>query len=252
MCSQLNLFRSIVLNSCTVLSVRGRNEAEIKSEALFPSVGLNPAALAVLASAAARYPANAPGGDGFNTGAFIFNAPTRVNLNSHQLRLDWNLNRSGTQQLMFRGSYQSDKQPVSFTNPQQFPDTPIRNQWYHPTGVVVGHTWTIGSNKTNSARYGLTRLAVSNLGDTGGNDIFFRFVFIPTTESYTVNRVNPVHNFTDDFSWVRGNHSLQMGANFGFVSNLRTDFGAAFDQALTNPLFYSSSGNVRIRTRGRS
>jgi hypothetical protein len=122
----------------------------------------------------------------------------------------------------------------------------LRNQWYHPTGVVVGHTWTISPTKTNNARYGLTRLAVSNLGDTGGNDIFFRFVFTPTTESYTVNRVNPVHNFTDDFSWVKANHTFQMGANFRFVSNLRTDFGAAFDQALTNPLFYSSSGNVLL------
>src|SRR5437868_7247964 len=168
--------------------------------ALFPTVGLNPAALTVLAGAASKYPANSPGGDGFNTGAFIFNSPSKVNLNSHQLRLDFNLNRSGTQQLMFRGSYQYDKQPVSFANPQQFPDTPIRNQWYHPTGLVIGHTWTISPTKTNNFRYGLTRLAVSNLGDTGGNDIFFRFVYTPTTESYTVNRVNPVHNFVDDFS----------------------------------------------------
>jgi hypothetical protein len=213
---------------------------------LFPAVGLNPAALAVLANAASKYAANAPGGDGFNTGAFIFNAPTKVNLNSHQLRLDFNLNRSGTQQLMFRGSYQYDKQPVSFTSPQQFPDSPIRNQWYHPTGIVVGHTWTISPTKTNNFRYGLTRLAVSSLGDTGGNDIFFRFVFIPTTESYTLSRVNPVHNFVDDFSWIKGNHTLQFGANVRSVSNLRSDFGAAYDQALTNPLFYSSSGNVLL------
>ncbi len=214
--------------------------------ALFPTVGLNPAALAVLAGAASKYVANSPGGDGFNTGAFIFNAPTRVNLNSHQLRLDFNLNRSGTQQLMFRGSYQYDKQPVSFANPQQFPDTPIRNQWYHPTGIVVGHTWTISPTKTNNFRYGLTRLAVSSLGDTGGNDIFFRFVYTPTTESYTLSRVNPVHNIVDDFSWIKNNHTMQFGTNIRSVSNLRTDYGAAFDQALTNPLFYSSSGNVLL------
>ncbi|MFS8084142.1 MAG: carboxypeptidase regulatory-like domain-containing protein [Acidobacteriota bacterium] len=214
--------------------------------ALFPVVGLNPAALTTLAGAASRYPANAPGGDGFNTGAFIFNAPTKVNLNSHQLRLDLNLNEKGTQQLMFRGSYQYDKQPVSFTNPQQFPDSPIRQQWYHPTGVVIGHTWTISPTKTNTFRYGLTRLAVSSLGDTGGNDIFFRFVFIPTTEAYTLDRITPVHNFVDDFSWIRGNHALQFGANVRSISNLRKDFGAAFDNALTNPLFYQSSGNVLL------
>lgn len=214
--------------------------------ALFPAVGLNPAALSVLAGAASRYPANSPGGDGFNTGAFIFNAPTAVNLNSHQLRMDLNLNQKGTQQLMFRGSYQYDKQPVSTTNPQQFPDSPLRTGWYHPTGIVIGHTWTINSTKTNNFRYGLTRLAVSNLGDTTGNDIFFRFVYIPTTESYTASRINPVHNFTDDFSWIKGNHSLQLGANVRMVRNLRTDLGPAYDQALTNPLFYASSGNVLL------
>jgi hypothetical protein len=230
--------------NCTAPTTQTLTAAQLG--ALFPTVGINPAALAVLANAASKYRANAPGGDGFNTGAFLFNAPTKVNLNSHQLRLDFNLNRAGTQQLMFRGSYQYDKQPVSFSNPQQFPDTPIRTSWYHPTGIVVGHTWTISPTKTNNFRYGLTRLALSNLGDTPGNDIFFRFVFIPTTESYTLNRINPVHNFVDDFSWIRNNHTLQFGANVRRVSNLRTDFGAAFDNALTNPFFYSSSGNVLL------
>lgn len=210
--------------------------------AFLPQMGLNPTALSVLSSAATRYPANEPGGDGLNTGSFRFNAPTPVELNAHQLRLDFNLNESGSQQVFVRGSYQHDKQPVSFTNPQQFPDTPARTQWYHPYGYVAGHTWALSSNKTNNFRYGLTRLALSNLGDTTGNDVFFRFVFIPTTESYSFERVNPVHNFTDDFSWIKGNHSMQFGTNIRFIRNARTEFGTAFDTALTNPFFYLQSG----------
>jgi hypothetical protein len=213
---------------------------------LFPAVGLNPSALSVLANAASKYTANSPGGDGFNTGGFIFNAPTKVNLNSHHLRLDFNLNRKGTQQLMVRGSYQYDKQPADFVDPQQFPDSPLRTQWYHPTGVVVGHTWSINATTTNNFRYGLTRLAQSDLGDTTGNDIFFRFVFIPTTRNFTVSRINPVHNFIDDLSWTKGNHTFQFGVNIRSVSNLRTDFAAAFDSASTNPFFYQSSGNVLL------
>jgi hypothetical protein len=238
--------------SCTAGNATVQTLTAAQLNALFPVVGLNNIALNTLAGAAARYPANTPGGDGFNTGAFIFNAPTKVNLNSHQLRLDFNLNREGTHQLMFRGSYQYDKQPVSFANPQQFPDTPIRTSWYHPTGIVIGHTWTISPTKTNNFRYGLTRLALSNLGDTPGNDIFFRFVFIPTTESYTLDRINPVHNFVDDFSWIKGNHNIQFGVNFRSVSNLRTDYGAAFDTALTNPFFYQNSGNVLISPIGQT
>src|SRR5205807_2167359 len=242
---------SVPVANCTAANATTQTITAAQLAALFPTVGINPAALTALAGAASKYVANTPGGDGFNTGAFIFNAPTKVNLNSHQLRLDFNLNRKGTQQLMFRGSYQYDKQPVSFTNPQQFPDSPVRLSWYHPTGIVIGHTWTISPTKTNNFRYGLTRLALSNLGDTAGNDIFFRFVFIPTTESYTLNRINPVHNFVDDFSWVKNNHTIQLGANVRRVSNLRTDFGAAFDQALTNPFFYQSSGNVLINPIGQ-
>ncbi len=210
--------------------------------AFLPQMGLNPTALAALSSAASRFGANEPGGDGLNTGSFRFNAPTPVGLNAHQLRLDFNLTESGSQQVFVRGSYQHDNQPVSFTNPQMFPDTPPRTQWYHPYGYVAGHTWALSANKTNSFRYGLTRLALSNLGDTGGNDVFFRFVFIPTTQSYSFERVNPVHNFTDDLSWIKGNHSMQFGTNIRMVRNARTEFGSAFDQGLTNPFFYQSSG----------
>jgi hypothetical protein len=213
--------------------------------ALFPTVGLNPVALAALASASSRYPANDLNtGDRFNTAGFRFSASTPVSLNAHQLRLDYNLTENGTQQLFFRGTYQHDNQPVSFVNPQQFPDTAPRTRWYHPYGIATGHTWSIDSTKTNSFRYGLTRLSVSDLGDTAVNDIFFRFIFNPTLATYSFTRVNPVHNLTDDFSWTKGSHTMQFGTNMRFIRNRRTEFGTAFDQALTNPFFYQSSGNV--------
>ncbi|MCA1603025.1 MAG: hypothetical protein LC776_15790, partial [Acidobacteria bacterium] len=132
------------------------------------------------------------------------------------------------------------------TNPQQFPDTPQRTRWYHPYGYVAGHTWAINSSTTNNFRYGLTRLAVSDQGDTAGNFIFFRFVYEPTTESYTTSRVNPVHNITDDFSWIKGDHTMQFGTNIRVVRNQRAEFGPGFDRALTNPFFYQSSGQVLI------
>jgi hypothetical protein len=214
--------------------------------ALFPVVGLNQTAISVLAGAASRYPANSPGGDTLNTGGFIFNAPNQTKLNAHQARFDFNLNKSGTHQVFLRGSYQNDTQPVSTTNAQQFPDTPLRTRWSHPLGYVAGHTWAIDSKRTNSFRYGVTRLAVSDQGDTTGNDIFFRFIYVPTTESYTFSRTNPVTNITDDFSWIAGNHNMQFGTNIRLTRNNRAEFGPGFDQALTNPLFYQSSGNVLI------
>lgn len=230
------------VSPCTAANATVQTITAAQLSTFLPQLGLNATALSALSSAANRYAANELGGDGLNTGSFRFNAPTPVALNAHQLRFDFNLNQSGSQQVFVRGSYQNDNQPVSFTNPQQFPDTPPRTQWYHPYGYVVGHTWALSSNKTNSFRYGMTRLSLSNLGDTTGNDVFFRFVFIPTTQSFSFERVNPVHNFTDDFSWIKENHSMQMGTNIRLIRNARTEFATAFDQGLTNPFFYAQSG----------
>ncbi len=232
--------------SCTGAAVQLITLTPAQLNAFFPAVGLNNVALTTLANAAARYPANETGGDTINTGSFRFNAPTAVSLNGHQLRLDYNLTKSGSQQIFFRGSYQHDSLPVSTANPQQFPDTPLRTRWYHPYGFVAGHTWSINSHMTNNFRYGLTRLAVSDLGDTSGNDIFFRFIFNPTLATYTFSRVNPVTNITDDLSWTKENHTFQFGTNIRIVRNRRSEFSAAFDQALTNPFFYQSSGNVLL------
>ena len=233
-------------NQCTSANSQIITLPKATLQGMFSTVGINDAALNVLAGAATRYQSNTVGGDTLNTGGFIFNAPNQTKLNAHQARFDFNLTKSGTQQLFLRGSYQSDTSPVSTTNAQQFPDTPVRTRWSHPLGYVAGHTWAIDSKRTNSFRYGLTRLAVSDQGDTTGNDIFFRFVYTPTTESYTSSRVNPVHNITDDFSWIAGNHTMQFGTNVRIVRNSRADFGPGFDNALTNPLFYQSSGNVLL------
>jgi hypothetical protein len=210
--------------------------------AIFPSVGINPAAMAVLAEAARKYPANdASVGDQINTGGFRFNAPTAVDENTHILRLDFNL--KSNQSLFLRGNYQHDKSLLS----SYFPDTAPREFWDHPIGVAVGHNWTISSNKINNFRYGLTRQAFTSGGDSTENAIIFRFVFQPSFFQRTVHRVTPVHNFTNDFTWIKGSHTMQFGGNVRIIRNQRVDFGSSFDTAVVNPSFYASSGRVLDR-----
>jgi len=65
--------------------------------------------------------------------------------------------------------------------------------------------------------------------------------YAPTVlDSRTLKRTTPVHNFTDDFSWTAGSHSLQTGGNFRIVRNRRTNFSGAFDTAYSNPSGYTS------------
>ncbi|MEJ7700534.1 MAG: hypothetical protein WKF71_12925 [Pyrinomonadaceae bacterium] len=149
---------------------------------IFPAVGINPAAVAVLADAARRYPANDTSvGDGVNTGGFRFNSPTSVSENTHIARFDFNINNK--QSLFARGTYQTD----TSVGTSAFPDTLATTNWNHPYGFVVGHNWNISSDKVNNFRYGLTRQAFTSGGDSNENAISFRFVYSPSFFARTLS-----------------------------------------------------------------
>ncbi len=206
---------------------------------LFPAVGTNPLAIQALASAAAKYPANDfTIGNQFNTGGFRFNAPIPVKRNSHAAKLDFNINSK--QQAFVRANVIYDL----LAREQQFPDTPAPNIWSHPTGIAAGHTWTVSNNLINTFRYGYTREAFSQQGDSAENSISFRFVFSPLTFSRTLTRITPVQNFTDDISWVKENHSFGFGTNIRLISNKRESLANSFDSAITNPSFFSGGGTT--------
>ncbi|HZI88421.1 MAG TPA: hypothetical protein VFD48_16430, partial [Pyrinomonadaceae bacterium] len=203
---------------------------------IFP-VGINPTAVAVLADAARRYPANDFSiGDGLNSAGFRFNTPLPAERNSHVGKFDLNL--TDKQQAFVRGNVIYDL----IARERQFPDTPAPNIWSHPIGLAGGHTWTLSNNLINNFRYGFTREAFSQQGDSSENQITFRFIFSPLTFTRTLTRVTPVHNFTDDVSWVKDNHSFSFGTNIRLISNRRDTFDNAFDNAITNPSFYQGGG----------
>ncbi len=206
---------------------------------IYNVVGINPAAVAVLAGAASRYSANDTSvGDGVNTGGFRFNAATTTKENTHIARFDYRINSKQT--LSFRGNYQYD----ILAGISQFPDTPAGALWEHPWGFVVAHDWSISSNKFNNFRYGLTRQAFSTQGDSSENSVNFRFVYQPLAFARTLSRITPTHNITDDFTWIKGDHTFQFGVNARIVRNQRIDFGSSYDDAVMNPSFYQSSGRI--------
>lgn len=208
-----------------------------QNQQVYAAAGINPAAQAAFADAISKYPANdSTVGDGLNTGGFRFNSLTPVKLNSHTLKVDFKL--TNKQDAFVRLNYQSDHQTLA----QYLPDSPAQQIWSHPSGLAVGHTWTIGNNWVNNLRYGYTRLAFSQLGDSNGNDIDFRNVFQPNAEAHSVSRVSPVHNITDDVSWIHGNHDIQFGGNVRIISNSRVSFANAFDFGITNSSGYTTGG----------
>jgi hypothetical protein len=200
--------------------------------------GINPAAIAFLADKTRRYVANdTTVGDGINTGGFRFNAPTPKNTDTYVLKLDFNL--TNRQALFVRGNYQND----NIGQAPAFPDTPAPSVWYHPKGYALGHTWTLSKHLVNRFTSGLTRAAFTREGDQTGNNIQFRFIFNPAVTT-ALSRVTPVHNFVDDVTFVKGNHTLQFGANVRLIRNTRQSFQNSFDILTTNPSGYNASSTV--------
>ena len=217
------------------------------------SPGINPAALAVLADASRRYPANdTTVGDQLNTSGFRFNALTPTNLDTYIARFDFNL--TNRQTLFARANYQNDTVTravyfnpdcsVAGDNIQCFPDTPPLTTWNHPKGIAFGHTWTVTNSVVNRFNYGLTRASFTQNGDSDENRVNFRFIFSPNAFQRTLRRTTPVHNFVDDISWVRGNHTYGFGGNIRLIKNNRVTQSPSFDQAVINPSFYNVSGAV--------
>jgi hypothetical protein len=203
--------------------------------------GVNAAGLALLGGAAQRYVANDNTvGDGLNTAGFRFNATTPTNLNVYHSRFDFNL--TDRQTLFVRGAYQND----TITQVRQFPDTLAPTFWNHPKAIAVGHTWTGSSNFVNRFTYGMTRASFSDGGDSTQNSVNFRFIFQPLAFTRTLSRTTPVHNFVDDVSLIRGNHTLGFGGNMRLITNNRNSFANSFDEAVVNPSFYDFSGDSVI------
>jgi len=228
-------------NGVASLSITQINDCYNSGNGVTP--GVNSAALTLLASAAARYPANdSTLGDGLNTSGFRFNAKTPIRNNVATARFDWKATNS--QDVFVRLTYQQDNSNTA----SRFPDTPSPNTWVHPYGLAAGHTWTLNSDMVNRFTYGFTRDAFTVGGDSTQNFFSFRFIFQPSSFSRSVSRVTPVHNFVDDFTWVVGNHTISTGANVRLISNNRVSFGSSFDVATTNPSFYDCSGDVVLFT----
>jgi hypothetical protein len=204
-------------------------------------VHTNPIAISTLAAAAARYPSNDNTiGDGIMTGGFRFNAATPVNLNSNFARVDWTINSKMSAFVRVNTYYDLDGTVLL----PAFPDTPSPSLWAHPWGILASHNWTLGKNWVNSFRYGLTRQAFSQQGDSSSNAITFRSVFSPANYYRSTSRTNPVHNIVDDLAWIKGNHTFRFGTNLRFVTNNRQGFTNAFDSASTNYFFYSPAGTA--------
>ncbi|HWX92749.1 MAG TPA: carboxypeptidase-like regulatory domain-containing protein [Terriglobales bacterium] len=196
-----------------------------------------------------RYPhandfTSAQAGDGVNTGGFRTNLPAHDSPNIYVSRIDYNLNSK--MKLFGRFTIQREIQGdnFNFPAPSEFPGDPLtRVAQNHNYAYVVGHTWTISNTMVNQFEYGLTRQKFATpslfnkLGNTdyvnGGGTSDFGIISAPYESQSAQDRHVSVPVFRDDFTYVRGAHTFQVGGVFKPISLF---------SSLGNSLFQPSLG----------
>lgn len=191
-------------------------------------IGGDPALLSLITS---RYPhANdLTGGDGVNTGFFRFNAPKRLDHNTYVTKIDYKITSKQSLSGKFNIVRESDTQDV-----QQFPGDPPAQLFQDKTyNYVVNHTWTINANNINSAIFGVTRQfndfpAGPKAFPTFPNEFFYGPYSGAFFNDFSIqNRSVPVPTIRDDYTMIRGKHTLQFGADLRPIqekSSLTSDF----------------------------
>jgi hypothetical protein len=158
-------------------------------------------------------------GDGINSGGFSFNAPDNDYETNYVGRGDYNL----TDKMKIFARFTIARENA-IINPNEFAGDPATNPFVDRTyAFVIGHTWVIGANKTNQFFLGETveKYAYPNdynpagstyftFGDGADNAIASGFYLQPSSQARRV----PIPVIGDDFTWTKGNHTLQMGGTF--------------------------------------
>jgi hypothetical protein len=189
-------------------------------------------------------------GDGLNYRAFTFSSGTPSKLDTYISRIEFNLNKNQT--IFVRGGLQNDHgvptstrgdSPGTNTGAPQFPGQPDSTVATNNTkGIVVGYQWVISPSKANSFHYGYIRQGLGVNGSAFDAFVRLRGLDTTTSQNRSTSTIVPVHNFTDDFSWTKGNHTIQFGANYRLITNNNSTNSNSFSDSLTNAGFLIPTG----------
>lgn len=182
-------------------------------------LGSSPALLAMLN----KYPAgNAPNlgiDSGLNFSGFRFNAPQPVNYNAYVAKIDFNITKDGRHTAYWRGTLANNSETGTV---QTFPGQPDASALLDTSkGFSLAYNATLRPNLINNLTWGFTRQGIESTG-TNQDSFSIRYLDQLTADAVRASgRILPVHNLAEDLTWVRGNHTMQMGANLRFIRNNR-------------------------------
>jgi hypothetical protein len=191
-------------------------------------------------------------GDGLNYEGFTFPSPLPTGLDDYVLKIDYNLTKDGNHRLFVKGILDNERQAernvgtaytITGDGGEEFPGDP-QSETEHDNnkGITVGYTATLSSTLINNFHFGYISQLVNIQGLQTQPYVDFRgmdtiYAFTPTTNTHV-----PVKNIVDDFTKVKGSHTLQFGGNYRQIDNLRESNAQNFFSALTNVYWLNFSG----------
>jgi hypothetical protein len=188
-------------------------------------------------------------GDGLDFRGFTFSSPLPAKLDAYVAKLDYNLTADGKHRLFVRGILNNDSQAdrtssAAFTSDggEQFPGQPqqltLRD---NNKGLSAGYIATLSSTVINNFHFGYLRQGLDEAGLQTQQFVHFRGMDDINAFTPTTNTDVPVLNFVDDFTKIKGNHTLQFGTNIRQVDNERISNAQSFFTATTNAFWLGPS-----------
>lgn len=200
--------------------------------------GPDPAVLAYMSSKFSTHlPNDFTVGDGFNTAGFRFRAPTTTKKNWYIAKLDYNITTDAKHRISVSGALANQNSAGAPFLPGGIPEQDIVN---YNKGIIVGYSAVITPSIINNFRYGFIRQSLGTIGDS--NQPWNYLSAFDSGITYSSAFQRPVHNFTDDVSWIHGKHTLQFGLQFSFLRNPETNSNNSFSSGFANQNWFLNSG----------
>jgi hypothetical protein len=179
-------------------------------------------------------------GDGLNTQGFRFNARIPSTKNWYIGKIDYNFTSDGRHRVSLSGGL-ANESDVNGSGAQFLPGQPPEQALINfNKGLIANYTAVFSPRLVNSFRYGFVRQSLGTIGNTDQVWNYLQAFSQGLTYSSAFER--PIHNFTDDLSWNRGQHTLQFGFQFAFLRDHETNLNTSFSLGQANPDWLVDSG----------
>lgn len=176
-------------------------------------------------------------GDLVNTAGYRFRAPTDTTKNWYIGKLDYNITKDAKHRISVSAALANENSAGAPFLPGKPPEEDTVN---YNKGIIVGYAAVLSSSLVNNFRYGFVRESLGNIGNS--NQAWNYLQAFDQGVTYSSSFQRPVHNVTDDVSWIHGKHTFQFGVQLAFLRSPSTNTNNSFSSGTANPDWLLNSG----------